>query len=310
MLHNASLSKKWITAIVTDSSNRIHLIPIKHTLGDYFIVEINRSLYVFKIDGSQIKSYRKNYESVRSVLFYDTSHYKPIGTSSKELELVLKKNSLPKVNTTLSKIFKFLASREKQDFKPHNISELVKELSTFKETKKKKDDTSNNNYNYDESIANVVTYLRSLNTEKIITPLRPVSDFIQEDLLATDPAFMGVVISHYQRADIEHRKITNTPSLGGRSTMKILIFAMIIGLSLIAGVVAYQEGYFTTENPLQSFLPSNLVPSSIAVIDPSDDDSVRNKYPTTASLQNAIDIGEVDYEELSPVVQKMLDRVE
>ena len=74
LFDNEFFSAKWITAVITDSSNRLHLVPIKYTIGDYFVTKINNSLYVFKLDGSQIKNYRKNYEKIKSVLFYDTTH--------------------------------------------------------------------------------------------------------------------------------------------------------------------------------------------------------------------------------------------
>jgi len=310
MFDNEFFSAKWITAVITDSSNRLHLVPIKYTIGDYFVTKINNSLYVFKLDGGQIKNYRKNYEKIKSVLFYDTTHYKPINASSKELELVLEKNSLPKVNSTLAHVFKILGTKEKKEFKPHKLDELTKQLSVMRDDEKTKDKITQHGYDYDKSLLDIINYLQSLSINEIITPLRNVSNFIQEDLVSTDPSFMGTVIECYQRTDLEHRKITNTPSLGGRSMFKVALFAMIIISAAGAGYIMYDEGYFTTNNPFNNVIPNSLSPNSSLIIDPSDDTQVMEKYPTGKSLLNAIEKGDLNYDDLSDTVQKMIDSLE
>ena len=267
-------------------------------------------MYVFKLDGRQIKNYRKNYEKVKGVLFYDTTHYKPIDASSKELEVVLEKNSLPKVNSTMAHVLKILGTKEKTNFKPHKLDSLTKQLSAMRNDKKSQDKAIQYGYDYDKSILDIIYYIQSLSVDEIITPLRNVSNFIQDDLLATDPSFMGTVIEHYQRTDVEHKKVTNTPSLGGHSMFKMMLFVMIIMLSIGAGYIMYDEGYFTTNNPFNSVLPNSLIPNSVLVIDPSNDAQVMKKYPTSKSLLHAIDQGELNYEDLSPTVQKMIDSLE
>ena len=180
----------------------------------------------------------------------------------------------------------------------------------MRDNKKGKDKAIQHGYDYDHSILNIINYLQSLSVDEIITPLRNVSDFIQEDLVSTDPSFMGTVIESYQRTDMEHRKITNTPSLGGRSMFKVALFAVIIMLTVTVGYIMYDEGYFTTNNPFNNVLPNSLIPNSSLVIDPSDDEQVMEKYPTGKSLLNAIDEGKLNYDDLSDTVQKMIDNLE
>ena len=69
VLHGRDIySSKWITAEISDASNRVHYVPIKHTLGDYFLADILGDVYAFKIDGSRILQYRETL--VKTCLLY------------------------------------------------------------------------------------------------------------------------------------------------------------------------------------------------------------------------------------------------
>lgn len=301
-------SSKFTTAIISDASNKIYLVPIIYTIGDYFVTELNKTTYVFKIDGSQIKQFHGIRKNVFSLLFYDTRHYKPLNPTTDKLEQILKTNSLPKVNSTLAKVFKALGNKEKKDFEKHTMADLIKDLSTLKDNKKKQSKEMKKGYNYDDKFASTVNYLKSLGVEEIVTPLKSVSEYIQEDLLATDPGFMGSIISSYQRTDVEHKLMTNTASGGKLSMMKIVIFAVLIGTVGMLGYVMYTEGIFDGGNPLSGLFPGIQTPN--AQIDLSNDGQVMDKYPTGQSLKKAVDSGAVDYNKLSPKVQAMVDGLE
>lgn len=304
-------SSRYTTAVISDSSNTIHLVPIKYTLGDYFVTEINRSLHVFKIDGRQLKHYRGNLKKLTrpySLLFYDTTHYQPINTDSDELKLVLEKNSLPKVDSTLAHIFKVLGNREKKDFEPHNLNKLIEYLNELHGDTKKQKSVLKSGYNYDESIVNVVNYLKRLDIDEIVTPLKRVSEYIQDDLTGTDPAFLGTVIDSYQRTDLEHRKITNTPSLGNRNFTKLIIFGLIVGVFVFLGYVLYEGGFLDSSASTSFSNPfGSLMPDFNTTLDPSNDEDIMKKYTTPESLTNAIDKGEINFEDLSPKTQAMIE---
>lgn len=300
-------SSKYITAIISDSADSLYLVPIIHTIGNYFVTEIKGTRYIFKIGKpKQYQGFRKN---VFSLLFYDTSHFKPLNSKTSELELVLKQNSLPKVDSTLAKVFKFLGSKEKKDFKPHNIEEMVKELSELKENKKAQSELIQQGYNFDDNLANIINYLQSLNVTEIVTPLRSISDFIQEELITTDPAFMGTVIDSYQRTDAQHKIMSNTPTLGKISMMKVLVLVTLIVASTMIAYLMYSEGMFdASNNPLSSMMPDAMTKN--LPFDASNDAMVQDRYPDPVSLQNAIDSGEVNPDDLSKDVKKMLEGLE
>ena len=167
-------SSKWITAIIIRPDNRAFFVPIKHTIGDYFLADIEGQVYCFRTEGARIIVYQ--HTLVRSFRFfiYHTEHYLPIsGGDNKDLENVLKTNALPKMNMMLFTILKMLGKREKQTFEPHDLNALVNVVSDKEEE-------------YKERVMNIRNYLSHLNVDQIITPVRKMTEFIEGDLLATD----------------------------------------------------------------------------------------------------------------------------
>ena len=115
-------SPKWINAEIDDAAGRRWVVPIKYTIGDYFLTDIEDQLYVFEIDHKAIKTYRGTGLRTIRYLNYDTTHFRPITEKVKELELLLKKNNLPRVNNIMSNVFRVLAKREKAEFTPHSLT--------------------------------------------------------------------------------------------------------------------------------------------------------------------------------------------
>lgn len=292
--HKDIFSSKWITAEITDASNRIYYVPIKRTIGDYFLADIENHVYCFKIEGARIKVYQHTLVKSFRILQYDLSHYMPVSASdNKMLEEVLKQNGLPKMDMMLFNILKMLGKREKEtkEFTPHNLQKLVNEVS-----KHEKD--------YKERVESIKNYLSHLNVTEIITPVRKITEFIEGDLLATDSKFMGSIVTQHARTDIEHKKVTNTPEAGKTAWLKmILIIAMVVIIALVI-YLAYDSGIFN--NLIPSF-PSFNVPS---LTPPNQQQSLMDRYPTPEAAKAAIDRGELDYDSLSNDEKAMIDTVE
>lgn len=277
-------NSKWITAIITDSSSRVFFIPVKKTLGDYFVTELEGQEYVFRLDGSRLKTWRQTAARSFRVIFYDTTHYMPIHTANNvELERILKLNSLKKVDYTLFKVFKLLGHREKKDFTVHKLQDMIDELSEQQDE-------------YSEAVQNMTAYLNNLNIQEVVTPLRNIAEFIEEDLITTDPKFLGTVISSYQRTDVEHKKMTNSPTTAKIAWMKIIgIMAMIIAIVAV-GWIVWDSGM------LNNIVPTFTTPGNSS-------DELMKKYPTPEALKAAVDRGEVDYNKLPPDMKKTVDNV-
>jgi len=174
-----------------------------------------------------------------------------------------------------------LGEREKTDFKEHNITELIGQVLDAKA--KSPIDTKN-----------IVTYLKNLDVEKIITPVKKVADFIQEDLLPVNPAFLGTVIGQWIRAETVRKKVMNTPTTGKIPWLKLLILITIVAAIAVIVIWAIQSDVF-----------SGLIPT----IGQSTSQDIIAKYPTPESLKTAIDRGEIDYDTLPPDIKNMVDNV-
>lgn len=301
------LSGKYITALITDSANRIHFVPIKVTIGDYFIAEIDTEIYVFSLKDARHLTHRKTLAKSFEVIQYDTSHYKSIRPEIKELEIMLKKNNLPKMNRLQLSVLTQLGKREKKDFEEHNIEKIIEAFE------------KSHSQNI-ELTQPIIEYLEGLDIDKIVTPVRKITDFITEDLVALPPSFLGQIIPRYQRLDMEHKKITNTPLKDKGGFMK-MVLVLVLGIAIVGGVyIAYDKGVFDgisdfTDNIStigEGFegLPSPTQGIQTKTSVDYSDATIQAKYPEPQQLVNAINSGEVDYNKLSSTMKSYVDALE
>ena len=275
-------SPHLITAEITDASNNKYFIPIKNMIGDYFIVEnINNLTYVFKLDGARIKTTKQRAARPFQTVDYDISHYLPVSNDNKLIELVERINNLPRINNKLLSILKVLGRTEKEGdkFKPHDLTAMTKELSEHKDK-------------YKEQIAEMIKYFKQLEVDQIVTPLRRLTDFIEDDLKTTDPRYGGAIFDAAVQADIENRKITNSPKTAKKSLALLIAIPIILILIGVVLYQAYELGVFDN-------LGASLSPS----FGGKTDDQIMKQYPNCPALRAAVDSGKVNYDSLSKAVQ-------
>lgn len=276
-------SPKWINAEIDDSAGRRWVVPIRHTLGDYFIAEIDRVVYCFELDFRAVKYYRGF--GLRTIRFlnYDTSNFRPLrGEELTRLQALLRENRLPPVNGRMYQILHALKFKEQQRerFEPHNIGELIAELDQRK----------------DQRTQAVAEFLRELNVEEIVTPVRGIVEYLDDELRLTRPAFLGNLVSHYQRLDSEHKRITNLPLGPQKPWLKM---ALVVGL--IAAVAAmlyigYEDGWFDSLVGMADF--GQLDASQL----------MQDMTPEEARA--AVDRGEIDIGSLPRELQEIIASVE
>jgi len=301
------MTSKFITAEITDSEDRIHYVPIRHTIGDFFVADLDGKFFAFTLKNARILTHRVTMTRSFRVIQFDTTHYSSLKPETKELEIMLSRNSLPKMNGMLHNVLRVLARREKHEFNPHSIIDLVAEFS-------------DKQGQFPEEVRNIKNYLLELDVDTIVTPVRKVTDFIQEDLIATSPSFLGELVPRIQRLDNEHRKITNTPIKGTGGMLKIAVIALMAIVIVVGVFYANEQGMFDgvmstidslgTVGEGLSGLPSPTqgFQTPAAGMDFSDA-AIQAKY-TPEELKIAVNNGEVDYNKLSSNMKDMLDGVD
>lgn len=284
-------SANYVTAQIVDATKRIHYVAIKHPIGDFFIAEIGKGqLYCFKIDPARIMTYRETMTKSFRVLWYSTKNYQPISAGDNALlEDVLRTNSLPKVNNMLMGTLRTLGKREKnipdqKDFPGHSLETLITEVSKH----------SNQ---YSEQVQNITNYLEHLQTKQIVTPVREVSEFLDEELIVPDAKFLGDIVSTLQRVDQEHKKVTNVPITGKLPWLKI---TLILGLVLVLGGAGY---YLYSSGAFSNFSLGGFLGQSASSQD------IMKQYPTPEALKVAISQGKVSESSLPPDIKREVDAI-
>jgi len=154
---------------------------------------------------------------------------------------------------------------------------------------------------FNEAVENIKNFLTHLDSNKIITPVRKITEFIEDDLMATDPKFFGTIVRSNLATEDELKKVTNTV-IGSKGPMlKIILIVMMIGLGAFAIWFMYDSGI------LEDFGLEGMFGSFDA--GPSDEDLLMAKY-TPEQLVAAVDSGELVYDDLPKNIRNMYDSYE
>ena len=261
-------------------------VPIKNVIGDYFVVEnLNNQTYVFKLDGSRIKTTKQKPAFPFQTVDYDTSHYLPVDGHTKLAELVQTINSLPRYNNKLLGLLKIMAKTEKREFKEHELPAMTEELAKSPDK-------------YKKEIAEMINFFKSLEIDRIVTPLGPLCKFLEDDLKTTDARYGGTIFDKAVEVDKENKKMTNTPKTAKKSLFMLIAIPVIIGLVITVVYFAYTGGAFDN---LGSMLGGSFGGMN--------DEQIMSKYPNGPALKAAVDSGALDYNSLSPKIKAVYDSV-
>lgn len=230
------------------------------------------------------------------VLSYTTKNYKPISKGDVvQLGQILSENSLPKVTYNLYRSLKLLGNMEKRkdhdenpevkEFEPHNLPALVQIIAS-----KPKDE-------YTDIMQGVTTFLDHLNVKQICTPVREVSEYLEGELIAVDPKFLGDVISTLQRVDNEHKLVCNKTVTGKLPWLKTVLILSLIGVLGMSGYYLYSSGAFSNFS-LGGMLGGSATSQQIMA-----------QYQTPADLKVAINEGKVQESSLPQNIQKEVNAI-
>lgn len=277
-------SSKYITAEIKDEQKRKHLVPIKYTIGDFFLAKINGLLYVFKIDHDEIYTQFDKWTKSIKTLDYTTKHYAPMSAEHcKELELIIKKNGLPHIDRIMFNMLELLGRTEGKKFKPHRLNFLKKLMG-------ERDDQ------HAANVRDIATFLQDLTVDEIVTPVKEITQYLEKSFIATDPQFIASVGENMVRAEVEKRRITNTPMGAKKSYAKLILIIMIIG-----GIGTAL--YFVVPMAMHGGLPFQNM------FAPPPKADIASKYATPEAAKAAIDRGEVKLSDFSATYQGYINNV-
>lgn len=303
--NNKLLTHKHLNAIIRDSGNRCFVVHVKHYIGDYFVTTLDNQPYAFKIIGSEIMTYNETGVKNYRIAFYSTKHYRPISDKTDMIKELMDKNGVGRINKSMFETLRTLGKREKSNaqFEPHSIEELIDGLIRARDTEVGKILGKENKYQ--EAAAQVIDFLSSLDTREIVTPTRGIAEYIEDDLLSSDPQFYGAVITTHQRTDIEHKKVTNTAVGGTVPIMKLLVILMMVGMVGAIAFIAYDQGWFDSVTDYANQFSGigqniSLTPQPVAT------PGLLEKYDTPEKARAGIAAGEVKLTDFPPAMRDLL----
>ena len=275
------LSSKWPTAIVIDSVGAAHFFPIKNPIGDFFFAIVNNELYCFNTR-TQPFSWRQTMARTFSFYVYFTDNYNPVTSELKGLEQIIVRNELPRLNMLFYKAMKHLVKKEKRKFEALEKKLLIEDLSKHKDANKERF----------AEYQSVIEYLEELPFDKIVTPVKRVTEWIDQTILAPDPAIMGAIKTSLELALNQNKEINHVEIKAKKGWAKIILMMCVIGMGIAIAWFVYDGGYL-----------ENLGGSFGAV----SDEQIKTKYPTCEALTNAVTTGEIKYDSLSKGSQAVYD---
>jgi len=179
-------------------------------------------------------------------------------------------------------IFKILKKKEKVPFEPHKISDLQEYINRKARDKGSKE--------YVEQAKNIVNYLEHLDIDQIVTPIKEITEFIEDECMTTDPKFLGSVTDAILDVDIESRRINNLPIKSKTAWMKWIAIFSVIGLIGMVLYMAYDNGAFDSIiQPLEGI--GNIEFGGTPPTQQASD--LISRYPTPESMKCAIERGEL-----------------
>jgi hypothetical protein len=285
-------SHDTITAQITDAANYVWFVPVRYMIGDYFLTEINKQIYAFKMDGARIKTAKTKGAKSFQILYYDVSHYLPISPDDiVNIENIIRKNSLPtRMDKKLLNVYDILSKTEKnKDFTVHDITAMKARLLEHKDR-------------YKETVSELINFMTILDADKIVTPLKRMVDFLQGDLKTIDAKFMGTIFTQAEKMEEKAQKILN-PVLTAKKSWVVLI----LGIALVGAICGMV--YFMNEAGVFENLGSSIPSIAGGGAGDYSEDNLRNKYPTGAALKAAVDSGQLDYKKLPPIAKKIYDEI-
>ena len=221
-----------------------------------------------------------------SFYIYFTDNYSPVTSELKGLENIITQNEIPPLNMLFYKAMKHLSKKEKRKFEALEKKTLIESLSKHRDATKERF----------AEYQSVIEYIEELPFEKIVTPVKRVSEWLDRTFLAPDPAIMGAIKTSLELAINQDKEINHVEIKAKKGWMKIILLMCVIGMGIAIGWFIYDGGYLDD-------LGSGFGASFGAI----SDQELQARYPTCSQLVNAVNAGTVKYDQMSKTGQSIYD---
>ena len=282
-------SPRYSTVEIIDENQSLHYFKVRRHYSGYFPCKIRNKMYVVYLDPSAICTYTtKQSRSWQKYLFFASSAI-PLSNEIPILAKWLRDNHMHKISKIDMKIIEELAATEAKDihdgteFKGHDLDVMCQELN-------KGDSTP-------DADLQLISYLKSLPTTKIVTRAGPINDLLHKNVKTLSPSYLGDVCESYHKSATLSKKAINYPIEGKTSLTKLV--GVISVVALILGVVVYanESGLLTG---FDGILPdSNAVDYSF--------NAISAKYPEPIDLYCAVDSGILEKSKMPKIMQASID---
>ena len=173
------------------------------------------------------------------------------------------------------KALKLFARSEKRKFESLEKVALIEALSKEKEKNPKRF------ADHEE----LIQFLKDQPLEKIVTPVRRATDFLDETFLAPDPAIFGAIKTSLKMLLNENREVNHVEIKAKKGWMKIILLMCVIGMGIAIAWFIYDGGYL-----------DNLGGVSFGAIS---DQELQARYHNCNSLVDAVNAGTVKLDQIS-----------
>uniref|UniRef100_A0AAT9J7L6 ORF16 n=1 Tax=Nitrosopumilaceae spindle-shaped virus TaxID=3065433 RepID=A0AAT9J7L6_9VIRU len=221
-----------------------------------------------------------------SFYVYFTDNYSPVTQELKELDNILERNDIRKFSMLWYKAMKLFARSEKRKFEAMEKVTLIEALSKEKEKNPKR-------FAEHEEL---IQFLKDQPLDKIVTPVRRATDFLDETFLAPDPAIFGAIKTSLKMLLNENREVNHVEIKAKKGWMKIILMTMVIVMGVVIAWFVYDGGYL-----------DNIGSQFGASFGAISDEELQARYPTCQALSAAVDSGSVKYDQMSKTGQSIYD---
>ena len=297
-------SSKYPTAEISDENNNVEFVPIKYTIADeFFIAIMNRQIYLFRLKGNRLLTNKTVLGRPFGIYRYDISHYLPVGKEVADLAHWLLDNHLPIMDPKTLKIITALGEKENKDFTEHDLNALIKELHEIVKTAKTDPDLK-----FETNVANdLIAHLNKLPIKKIVTPCRPLKEFLTNDLKTHSPRALGNIITMLITGNEFQKEMSNTPITKKKPVMKLMIILLTALMGVGGLAIAYTEGYLDPVLGIVTTNPITSITSSVSDYDPS---VLTARYSNPLDMLTAIQNGQLDYNLLPDEFKALVNSID